>query len=236
VARAEDFIAELSAVDPAKVEQALRGLAGLGEEVLGKLMTRLEREGDGTTRVNLLRAVGRVALENEYFDPSVVKRLRALRTEQGFGDTADQQGRFARATYVKILGMVGEPGCFDEILGDVKSFDPRIRANALEGLAFIIKRWTVTGGRKVQQAVEEAVKDDIIRVSVTATAVLYLIHAVAADNLRSRIRDMAHSTDDQIRSAARTAAASFDIKTENFFDLFARDSVFALLRRYDDQG
>ena len=236
MAQAEEFIASLSTVDPAKVEHALRGLASLGPESIAPVMSRLETEGDGSTRVNLLRAIGRVAYENEYFDPSLVHRLRDLRKERALGEGTSQKALYERATYVKVLGMIGEPSCFDELIEDFDHQDHRVRANALEGTAFIIRRWLVTGGVKVQEAIENLIKDESTRVSVTATVALYLVHTIAAETLKSRVRDLSYSTNPDVKNAARRAATSFKVSTDRFFDLFARDSIYSLIRRFDELG
>ena len=236
MAQAEEYIAELSTIDPAKIEHSLRGLASMGEESIGQIMSRLETEGDSSTRVNLMRAIGRVGFENDFFDPSVVERLRELRKDKGLGDGSEQKALYERATYVKVLGMIGEPGCFDELLQDFDHQDHRVRANALEGVAFIIKRWQVTGGVKVQEAIEKAMKDENTRVSVTATVALFLVHTIAAETLKARVRDLSYSNDPAVKNAARRASKSFDVSTDRFLDLFARDSIYSLIRRFDELG
>lgn len=235
MAHVDDCIGQLAAVDPKVVEEALRGLAGEGGSALDPILTRLEAEGDSHTRINLLRAMGRVAHENDLYYESVIRRLDVWAIRRDLADDESRDGRYERATWIKVLGMAGDPGVLPRLLPAMADADPRVRSNAVEGVAFVIKRWNVTGGHVVQEVLERAQRDPVPRVATTATVALYLLHSVAARGLKERLRELSFSGDAETAAAAKTATAIFGIGIRRVSDFFG-DSIYGLLRRPDDMG
>jgi len=236
VASIEELMAELAGTDPVVLERAIRGLAREGVQAIEALFERMEKEAESHTRINLLRALGRVAYENKHFDPRHCRRLRDYALRQNLLDAKSDEQRHEKATYVKVLGMTGEPGDFGELIANFNHFDSRVVANAVEGVAFIVKRWTVTGGASIQDALEKKLDDEQARVRVNAMVALYLIHNMAAETLREKLQDLTTINEPQVRTAARTALASFDISAGSFLQRFARDSIFALVHKASLDG
>ena len=236
MALAMEYIAELSTADPERLEEVLKGLSSLGTEVLPLIIENFEASGDSATCINLLRAVGRVAFDNDYYDPKVLEKIEEIQSQICSASLSARDRVHQLATVVKVMGMVGDASTLQKLLPFLTHSDKRVRSNAVEGIAFIIRRWSIEGDHDLKDALEKALKDEDVRVSVTATIALYLSHSVAARNLRNRIDNLCHSSNDEVKNAAVTAAASFDIKSESFFSLFTPDSIFALLRFTKSQG
>jgi vesicle coat complex subunit len=236
VALAMEYIAELSTADPERLEQVLKGLSSIGIEVLPLIMDSYEISAESATRINLLRAIGRVAFDNDYYDPGLLEKIEEIQSQICSTDLSAKNRVRLLATVVKVMGMVGDASTLGKLIVFLTHSDKRVRSNAVEGIAFIIRRWSIEGEHELKDALEMAAKDEDVRVSVTATIALYLVHSVAARNLRNRIDNLCHSSNEEVKNAAVTAAASFDIKSESFFSLFTPDSIFALLRFTKSQG
>ena len=225
-----EYVAELSTLDPDRLKQVFNYLASQGTEVLPLLIESYGKNSDSGTRINILRAIGLVAFESDYYDPELIKKVLSILDEICSVRMDPKKRNHMIATAVKVAGMIGDVDTSKRLLSFFSHNDSRVRANAVEGLAFILKRWSTQGCEGSKEALEKAVKDNDVRVSVTATVALYLLHSVAAVSLKKRIDTLCHSGNEEIKNAAVTAAASFEIRSENFFDLFTPDSIFALLR------
>lgn len=236
MAKVDALVVELKSAEPEAVERALRSLSRRGIEVLGKLLDRLEDERDPGARVNLLRALGRVTYDAEHFEPAHLERLRKHAAAQGLERAAEPRALFELATFVKVLGMAGDLSCLEDLLRAMGHGDARVRSNAIEGVAFLVRRWKVACGARVQAALEAAAADEVARVSVTATAALFVTHGVAADLARARLQELSTGDDDASRVAAQSALASLGIERRPLLERLAKDSFYSLLERYDRDG
>lgn len=222
----------LEALDGLPAEQAharLHALRAEGVELLHGFLEDLATTDDDERRIPILRVLGTLAFIHDYHDEKVREAyLAAL----GRHETAR-----VRATWVKNLGKLGLPEDAERILSFLDDRDPRVRANAVEGLAFLVKRTKNAGGPRVQERLAEMLRSGNPRLRINAALALFFIHRLEAEGLYAYLRQLAETGDPREQVGARRVMDAFALRREGALreavHRFGDDSIYYLVTRSD---
>ncbi len=220
------IIDDLRLVDPKIVDVALERLVEQGSEVLHYLRSRLIREQDETTRINLIRGIGSLCFEYDLSDETLAQHF----TER-LGDPAVSV--YERATLAKNLGKVDRGASVQAVQEAADHPDLRVRANALESFAFLAQKNRDFGGDETIEILRLRLHDPHPRVKVNAAIALYFVHGAQQAGILSRLQSMSKSANEGERLSAKVVLDSFDLEQEALYDRFSSDSLFRTFLQFN---
>lgn len=225
----EAIIESFGGLAPEEAHDCLHALRGEGVELLRAFLNDLRASTEEVRTITILRILGTLSFVHDYHDPATIEGYLEF--------FQDGVSAHVRATWVKNLGKIGGPGEAERILAFLDDRDPRVRANAVEGLAFLVKRTKNAGGPKVLERLQALLRSSNPRLRINAALALFFVHRLEAEGLFCYLRRLAEDGEPVERQSAQRVVEAFALRregsTREALAQFGEDSIYYLLTRYD---